>query len=272
MTLPAFADRRVAVAIRANRLDAPEVAFYGTGNQSRTADRTAFSYETTTAGVSTRFNAAPFFTVGGDLDALITSASRFERGASMTITEPSYRRTRLLAEVDSRTSRGYTTRGGLYRVEWSDYRQTNDGAYDFRRTDVDVRQFIPVLRENSVVAFRAIASTTSTESTNEVPYFLMPDLGGSHSLRGYPSWRFRDRNRLLLTGEYRWTAGPFVDMALFVDAGQVAARTADFAWADFKKTYGVGISLHTLTSTITRIEVARTPEGTSLVFSVGPSF
>ena len=43
-------------------------------------------------------------------------------------------------------------------------------------------------------------------------------------LRGYPSWRFRDRNRLLLTGEYRWTAGQFVDMALFVDAGKVAAR------------------------------------------------
>ena len=52
----------------------------------------------------------------------------------------------------------------------------------------------------------------------------MPELGGSHTLRGYSSWRFRDRNRLLLTGEYRWTAGPFVDMALFVDAGKVAAR------------------------------------------------
>ena len=54
----------------------------------------------------------------------------------------------------------------------------------------------------------------------------MPDLGGSHTLRGYPTWRFRDRNRLLLTGEYRWTAGPFVDMALFLDAGKVAPRVA----------------------------------------------
>ena len=77
----------------------------------------------------------------------------------------------------------------------------------------------------------------------------MPDLGGSHTLRGYPTWRFRDRNRLLLTGEYRWTAGPFVDMALFIDAGQVAPRFSDLDGRTFKKSYGVGMSLHTPTST-----------------------
>jgi hemolysin activation/secretion protein len=105
-----------------------------------------------------------------------------------------------------------------------------------------------------------------------VPYFLMPDLGGSHTLRGYPAWRFRDRNRVLLTGEYRWTAGPFVDMALFLDAGKVAPRARDLDLRGFTKTYGLGMSLHTPLSTVTRIEVARTPEGTSLVFSFSPSF
>ena len=91
-------------------------------------------------------------------------------------------------------------------------------------------------------------------------------------LRGYPSWRFRDRNRLLVTGEYRWTAGPFVDMALFLDAGQVAPRAADFDWGGFKKTYGIGLTLHTLTTSVTRIDLARTPAGNSIVFSVSPSF
>ena len=61
-------------------------------------------------------------------------------------------------------------------------------------------------------------------------------------------------------------------MSLFADAGQVAPRVDGFAWRSFTKTYGVGVSLHTLTNTITRIEVARTPEGTSLLFSFGPSF
>jgi outer membrane protein assembly factor BamA len=101
---------------------------------------------------------------------------------------------------------------------------------------------------------------------------LLPDLGGSHTLRGYPTWRFRDQNRVLLTGEYRWRAGHFLDMALFMDAGQVAPRFKNLNIQDFRKTYGLGMSFHTPISTATRIEVARTGEGTSLIFSFSPSF
>jgi outer membrane protein assembly factor BamA len=128
------------------------------------------------------------------------------------------------------------------------------------------------MRENWVIALRALASTTGTGAEQDVPHFLMPSLGGSRTLRGYPAWRFRDRNRVLLTGEYRWTAGPFVDMALFLDAGRVTERAADLASGRFTRTYGVGVTLHTMTSTLARVEVARTPEGTSLLLSFGPSF
>jgi outer membrane protein assembly factor BamA len=138
--------------------------------------------------------------------------------------------------------------------------------------DAEAQQFIPILRQNWVIALRALASTTDTSEGQSVPSFLMPDLGGSHTLRGYPAWRFRDRNRLLLSGEYRWAAGPFADMALFFDAGKVAARAADLDLRDLKKSYGLGITLHTTTATLTRLEVARTREGTSLSFAFSPSF
>ena len=85
-------------------------------------------------------------------------------------------------------------------------------------------------------------------------------------------WRFRDRNRLLLTGEYRWTAGPFVDMALFADAGKVASRVNDLDLQDLKSSYGIGMTLHTARQTFTRIEFARTREGMGLIFSFSPSF
>jgi hypothetical protein len=128
------------------------------------------------------------------------------------------------------------------------------------------------MRERWVIAMRALASTTNAAAGNDVPYFLMPDLGGSDMLRGYPSWRFRDRNRLLLTGEYRWTAGRFADMSLFLDAGKVAPRTSDLSFQDLRKSYGIGVTFHTLTSTVLRAEVARTDEGTALVLSFSPSF
>jgi outer membrane protein assembly factor BamA len=148
----------------------------------------------------------------------------------------------------------------------------NGSAYTFGRLDAEAQQFIPILRENWVIAMRALASSTMTDEGSAVPAVLMPDLGGSRTLRGYPSWRFRDRHRLLFTGEYRWTAGSFVDMALFIDAGKVAADAGDLDLRGLTKTYGIGVSLHTPTSTLIRAELARTPDGPSLVLSFGPSF
>ena len=113
---------------------------------------------------------------------------------------------------------------------------------------------------------------THTAAGETVPYVLLPDLGGSHTLRGYSAWRFRDRNRVLLTGEYRWKAGHFLDMALFIDAGHVAPRFSSLDLSEFRKTYGLGMSFHTPVSTVTRVELARTREGNSLVVSFSPSF
>jgi len=208
--------------------------------------------------------AAKFVAVGAGMDFL---------GIQATDASPTYQRSRAFAQFDWRTSPSYTRRGGLYRVDWSDYRDVKSGdGYSFRRIDAEVNQFVPILRENWVIALRAAASTTDAAAGNDVPYYLMPDLGGSHSLRGYPTWRFRDRNRLLFSGEYRWSAGPFVDMALFADAGKVAARFQDLDVRDLKKTYGIGFTLHTPNRTLTRIELARTVEGMGLSFSFSPSF
>jgi AAA family ATP:ADP antiporter len=263
LSLPLFAHDRVRVQTGADYIDAPDVAFYGVGAASHAGISVGYTYRARTVGVTTSFLAAPSLTIGGGLDAM---------QAETGVLSPAYRRTRLFAEIDRRTAGGYTRTGGLYRVDWSDYSQTNAGTSSFQRIDADVRHFIPVFRENWIIALRALASTTTTAPGQDVPFFLLPDLGGSHTIRGYEPWRFRDRNRLLLSGEYRWTAGSFVDMALFVDAGTVAARLADVDLRGLTTSYGLGASFHTPISTVTRIEFARTREGNSLMFSFSPSF
>jgi AAA family ATP:ADP antiporter len=259
--LPEFANGALTFDANGSWLQAPNVAFYGIGNDS-SSSRHDFAYRAATVGGSARLQASRLVATGGGVDLLSIDAT----GIS-----PTYRRTRAFAALDWRTSPSYTRRGGLYRVDWSDYHDTANRS-SFQRVDAEADQFIPILRENWVVALRAGASTTDPAAGNDVPYFLMPDLGGSHTLRGYPTWRFRDRNRLLMTGELRWTAGPFIDMAVFADAGKVAPRLADLDLRDLKKSYGVGVTLHTFERTISRFELARTREGMGVSFSFSPSF
>jgi AAA family ATP:ADP antiporter len=272
MTLnaPAMIGGRVTFGAQLQAVDAPDVAFYGIGNNTLADDRAGYAYSTAQAGVFTRLQASRALTFDGGVDAM-----RFEAQLANTpagTLAPTYARSHVSAAFDTRTSPGYTRRGALYRVDWSNYHQTNGRSHGFARVDAEAQQFIPLLRENWVIALRALASTTHTGAGSEVPYFLMPSLGGSRTLRGYSAWRFRDRNRLLLTGEYRWTAGPFVDMALFLDAGKVSADAKDLTSGRFTRTYGIGVTLHTFTSTLTRLDVARTRQGTAVVLSFGPSF
>ena len=65
---------------------------------------------------------------------------------------------------------------GLYRIELSDYRQVNDGTLGFRRVDVHLQQFVPLMRENWVIALHARLTTTDTHGGNDVPFYLMPSL------------------------------------------------------------------------------------------------
>jgi AAA family ATP:ADP antiporter len=274
VTFPTFADDRVRVEVHGQRLHAPRVAFYGLGNSSRRADRRTFGYDETTVGTSASVSATDLLSLGGGFDLLKTAADGgSEAGVLLPASfDVTYGRSRAFAEIDSRTSPGYTRRGGLYRAEVADYRQSSGSGREFQRADVEVQQFVPLFNETAVIALRGTAAATFAGAGQDVPYALMPSLGGHDALRGYSSWRFRDRDRLLMTAEYRWIAGPLVDMAIFVDAGQVAGSLDGFSARDLRASYGLGFSVHTPSATVTRFEVARSREGFGLLMSFGPSF
>lgn len=280
--LPRLAARRLEIETRANWTDAPTVAFFGVGSDSASSDRTNFDFQSKTVGASARVQILPLVSVGGGLDYLdIDSgsdhldrfANRFGPATTTGIAaSPTYTRSRAFAAFDWRDGPGYTRRGGLYRVDWSSYGQHDDGLYSFTRLDAEVNQFMPLFRTNWVLAFRALTSITDTDGGHTIPYMLLPALGGGSELRGYANWRFRDRKRLLLSGEYRWIAGQFVDMAIFLDAGKVAPMGGDLDVDRLHTSYGVGIRFHTPGATVLRTEIARTNEGIGLVFAFGPSF
>jgi hypothetical protein len=264
--LPELANGKVRLSVGGKWLDAPDMAFYGASRD----ERYGFDYTTTNAGVTARVQPWKAVSFGGGFDVMSAEATS-PLDAAQPRLDVTYRQSRAFMELDTRATPGYTARGGFYRAELTDSRDTDSGRYSFQRLDLEAQRYVPIFRESSVIALRGLVSATTSGNGHEVPFFLMPALGG-HSLRGYPSWRFRDRNRVLLTGEYRWAAGPFVDMSVFMDAGSVAPRFDELDLGRLRTSQGVGLSFHTPSQTALRLELARSREGLGLLFSFSPRF
>jgi outer membrane translocation and assembly module TamA len=77
---------------------------------------------------------------------------------------------------------------------------------------------------------------------------------------------------MLLQAEWRIMANRYFETAVFYDAGKVAPRTSALDFHGLKSDYGFGARFHTPLSTVLRVDVARSTEGTRLVFGMSPVF
>jgi hypothetical protein len=184
---------------------------------------------------------------------------------------PAYLHTSASAGLDWRApGADYARRGGLVRLSYHNYADQDD-AYTFDRLDGEIVQHLPILRENWVISLHGLVRTT-LDDADQVPFFLMPSLGSGSTLRGYSSWRFRDRHSLLLSGEFRWLPSRFLDMALFYDTGKVASQWDGLSLKELESNVGIGLRLHGPLATPVRIELARGREGINIVFAASAAF
>jgi hypothetical protein len=183
--------------------------------------------------------------------------------------DPAYWHTTVAAGFDWRPSTGYARRGGLYEVRYHHYA---GGVDDFDRLEGEVVHHLPLLREHYVVSLHGVAETILSDDAT-VPFYLLSSLGGSDTLRGYGSWRFRDRHAALTSAEFRWIPNRnSVDVALFYDAGMVAPEFGELSMRRFRSNVGLGVRFHGPRSTPLRIEVAKGSEGLRLVFAGSAPF
>ena len=128
-------------------------------------------------------------------------------------------------------------------------------------TEIDLRQFIPLLHNNWIIALQARANLTRAAQGQQVPFFMLPSIGGRDTLPGFENYRFTDNDSLLLRSELRWTPTSLVDTAVFLDQGTVAANTGDLDLQSLKRSWGFGVRFHGPTFTALRLEMAHSVEG-----------
>jgi len=173
--------------------------------------------------------------------------------------------------IDSRPAADYARRGSLLQVTRHHFAD-RDATYSFDRLELEAVQHIPILRENWVVSLHGRLESV-IDDDDQVPYFLLPSLGSGSTLRGYSSWRFRDRHAVLASAEWRWILNRMaLDLALFADTGMVAPRFDALSTSQFVSDYGIGVRFHAPARTPLRVELARGNEGMRIVFSASAAF
>jgi outer membrane protein assembly factor BamA len=182
-----------------------------------------------------------------------------------------YNVTRASVAFDWRPAAAYSTRGGYYRASFEHNSEADGQPYSFSSQEYEVVQLVPLVKEQFVFAARGLVTLTDTNGNNAVPVMLAPYLGSGNTLRGFANRRFTDRNRALVTGEYRWRPSRYLDMAMFLDAGQVSPDRHFHADA-FDVAVGIGARFHGPNFNALRIEAARGREGLRLVISGAQPF
>ena len=282
---PRLFNRRGVLSVLGGWREATQVGFYGIGTTQTSSDDRA-NYSFTQPYFAGRLEVWPtrrLFVVGGGLEYSQWDQGRGS-GSVPSVEEiytpetlpglgakPTYLHAEGSAALDWRTSAGYSRRGGAYGVTVHDFADHNS-ALGFRRVDYDAIQHIPLLRDAWVLSVHGRIETTYTGDDEEIPFFMLPALGGGSTLRGFTSWRFRDKHSLLMQAEWRVLANRFLDMAVFYDTGKVVARRADISFEGLKSDFGLGFRLHGPAATPMRIELAKSNEGIALVFSAKAVF
>jgi hypothetical protein len=282
---PRLFNRTGVLSVVGGWREATAVGFYGLGTAETSVDnRTNYSFRqpyltgtldvrpgrgplTVGAGVEySRWEQRPGNGAAPSVETVFTPGTLTGLGASPTYLQPNAR-----VAFDWRPAAGYARKGGYYGATLRSHID-RDGPYSFREVEYEAIQHIPILRDAWVLSLRGRANTTYTKGDDEVPFFMLPALGSGSTLRGFSSWRFRDRHSLLLSAEWRVLASSFIDTAIFYDAGKVSSRRGDLDLRGLKSDYGIGFRLHGPAVTPLRIDLARSNEGLLLVFAASAVF
>jgi outer membrane protein assembly factor BamA len=259
----------------------PEEPFHGQGSNSLEEERTSYFLQDRSAGAALatewrdrfrlefgfRYTNADVFR--GRDDEVPSSEQLFPTlpgydGASLLRYGLAARYVALDNPNDPR--RGFYTRA---RFQWVESLRAED--FNFLDYGWEAAGYVP-LGGPRTLALRLLTDFREPGRNGEVPFFVLPILGGADTLRGYRARRFQDTSALLITAEYRYRIWRLADFALFADHGQVAREPGDFSMGNFRGGYGAGLRLRNQSGVLLRFDVAHSTEGVRLHILFSPVF
>jgi outer membrane protein assembly factor BamA len=136
---------------------------------------------------------------------------------------------------DTRDDQFMPRHGSVIDAMAMSYQKNFGSDEDFSQLSLTYKHFWP-MGPAGTFAFMSL----TTVSEGNVPFEMMPCLGGSNTMRGYYSGYYRDKDYAALQGEYRYPISARLGGAIFVGLGEVASKIDEFSLDRLKTTAGFG--------------------------------
>lgn len=260
--------------------------FYGFGPDSDPDDESNYAFEQTTA----------YFSLGSSKEnrfsfELFTGIDNTNIFNGKAATSPSSKRLydfrtlpgletgvtigriQLNLRYESRNSFRNTAGGGVLQASMGLFRESGGDRFGFWRSSVDYRRYFNLFY-NRILVLRLAGEVTEELSGRLIPFQYMPELGEKTTIRGFQRGRFRDKDMVLVSAEYRYPVWQTtLDGMVFFDAGQVSPDIFnEYDSKNFKTGYGFGFNYWGKEGIALQIILSRSTEGFRFYFLLNQEF
>jgi len=215
--------------------------FYGIGNDTWKADEDYLDQKLYRIKLDGEKRFAPNFYAGVNLNYENFEFNDIEAGGIFESTEVygkkggQYLALGVSALYDTRNNTTYTTNGFYGRAKYS-YAPNFFGKDNFvgNQLEFDVRGFYPINKQLTVAAQGLFRGSYG----KNVPFYVMRELGGDMTMRGYYLGRYKDKNYLTAQAELRYRFHPRIGINGFLGTGSTFSKQNDMRLIP---SYGAGL-------------------------------
>ena len=218
--------------------------FYGIGNTANAADREVYKVDFPRIRINALQQIKPKWYIGfrywmDDFDVydlqvdglLNTTAIAGNRGSLVSGLGG-------VLNYDSRNNIFYPDSGTLAEIVLFHNSPAFGSDFRFSKLYIDISRY---MRNKWLHTF--VVNAYAEFTAGSPPFNQMALLGGTRRMRGYYEGRFRDKQMLMIQGEYRFPIFWLFKGAVFGGVGRVAEELSDFNWSDWKYNVGAGLRI-----------------------------
>ena len=142
---------------------------------------------------------------------------------------------------DRRDVRNRARRGVLLHGTWLHLDQRGGDVYGYDRFEFDARTFVSTRSRRHTLAVRFLGVHDEPQTGRSVPFYFQRTLGGNHTLRAYPIFRFRGTRLWAASAEYRLALLRRLELAAFYDGGEITGGIDALGSQGYRDSLGVSL-------------------------------